>query len=196
MRVGTKGKDPTGQQDPGSTYLVPQEGLFKGEDGEALDFIPAPDLEKIAAELIGRHGRFAEIEILRIAYLWKRKGGVSKGKRVLGKTQKPTGLLRYFSEFDFTVWLARDHAYDLGPTHRQIEAAVFHELLHIAYDPEDGRVFLVDHDFEGFTAEIETYGTWQRGLTLAKEAFQLALPLGKTESEVTDATGEDIEERE
>lgn len=168
-----------GQQDTEVTYLVPQEALFKGEKGEDLDFIPAPDLEKIAQELIGRHPRFAEIESLDIAYLWKRKGGSSKGRATLGRTQKTAGLLKHFSEFDFVIWLARDHAYEFGLTNKQVEAAVFHELLHVFYDPEDGGISLIGHDYEGFVAEIEEYGLWKRDLKLAGEAIgkQLSLPL-------------------
>ena len=54
---------------------------------------------------------------------------------------------------------------------------MFHELLHIEWDPEDGKVFLISHDFEGFVAEIEEYGDWKRDLALAGRVFkQISLP--------------------
>ena len=175
MDSSNNGQD-TGSPDPGEEqFLMPQEGLFKGEDGENVDFIPAPDLTKIALMLIDRHPRFAHLEGGVMDYLWKRKGGKTKGKPVLGATQKATGLVKYYSGAQFVIWLAADNCRDM--TAKQVEATVFHQLCHIEWDPEDGRVFLVPHDFAGFVAEIEEYGDWKRDLVLAGRAFkQISLP--------------------
>lgn len=116
-----------------------------------------------------------------ISYLWKRKGGAQGGGARLGAAVKASGLVRYFSNGQIVIWLAADHVRDARFTPRQIEALLFHELLHVAIDEETGEITLLAHDFEGFRSEIEEYGFWRPSAKSMAKAFQLALALEEGE---------------
>ena len=149
-------------------YDIPGEASLDGE------FTPAPDLEQIAQRLMLRHQMKTQMDC-HILYLWRDKGGKSRGKPVYGRCTRPTGLLRHFSEADFVIWLAADHLREAGATEREVEAVVYHELLHIGED-EEGEVKLVDHEFTGFFSELRLYGTTVRDLKpLVRLAQQLEL---------------------
>lgn len=154
----------------GTLYAVPDEQRFEAT-GETVDFLSAPDLERVAGTLISRYGnRFAHLEELTIIYTWKREGGTSHGAPRLGQCQKLSGLTAYLSgESDFVIWLAADHAQ--GLTARQIEAALFHEMSHIGWDSEKERATILPHDAELFSAEVQEYGLWRRNLQEVAPAF-------------------------
>lgn len=148
-------------------FPVPPESRFDDETG---DFLVAPELRKIAEELIGDHA--FDFDFLRhavIVYLWKKKGGKSGLKETLGKCQKPSGLLKHFANADFVVWVAADNCE--GFTRKQITALLFHELKH-AWRDEDGKYVTVSHDFEGFAREVELFGDWKRDIARMREAFR------------------------
>lgn len=146
-------------------YPVPPDNRFEGvfRDDDA-DYIVADDLRELATELLGREElHLAHLHGVPIAYLWRRAGGKAKGKAVLGKCQKPSGLLLYFSEQTFVIWLAADHLRSLQFTRRQIEALLYHELLQAGVD-EEGKPCLNWFDFDGFRLEVEHYGEWSHDL--------------------------------
>jgi hypothetical protein len=155
---------------------VPAESQFGDRD-----FLPADDLEILASDLIDKHTTFSHLPGLRVHYRWKKKGGKKSGAAVYGKCVKPSGLLADYSEADFVIWLAADYVRDADFTQRQIEALLFHEMLHagISDDEDDdgeAKPVLIAHDFEGFRAEVEHYGWWSSELgDLRKTALQLKL---------------------
>lgn len=158
-----------------TTLQPPRE--FGDGHGNVLDYVPAPDLAARAAHLIETRPHLEHLAPLRIGYVWKRKGGSAKGKPKLGQCQRASGLLAHYSELDFVVWLAADWAVELGLTDKQLEAALYHELLHIGCDPESGEAVLVGHDVEMFRAEVEHYGLWRPAIRDVAETFQqLTLP--------------------
>lgn len=135
---------------------APSEDEFEGGD-----FLESAAMQALAEDLMGRFpGRFGHLTPLSLAYLWKRKGGQRSGGAVYGKCQKPSGLAKHFSNVDFVVWLAADHCRDAEFSAEQYEALLFHELCHASTDEETGEPKTVPHDFEGFRAELETYGFW------------------------------------
>jgi len=146
-------------------------------------YMLAPGLEALAERLIERHDCFEHLRDVDIVYLWRAKGGASGGKAVLGKCQKPGGLLAFFAKYEFAIWLAADAAvaYDLSA--RQIESALFHELKHCGYvvpsnDDEPLRYVVVGHDVTAFNDEVREYGLWMDDLRMFGETIeQLALPL-------------------
>lgn len=153
---------------------VPAESEFGDKD-----FLPADDLEVLASDLIDRHTTFSHFPGLTIHYRWKKKGGKKSGAAVYGKCVKPSGLLADYSDADFVIWLAADYVRDAEFSQRQIEALLFHELLHAGISDEDegeAKPALIAHDFEGFRAEVETYGWWSselRGLEIAARQLKL-----------------------
>lgn len=160
--------------DPEALALVPGPEQFR-RAGE--EFLPAPEVERIAEALIGRHrDLFSWAGETRISYFWKDKGGVSEGKAVLGKCVKLSGLAKKGIGGDFAIWLAADTARETQLTAWQMEASVFHELCHIGWDGEKGRPAIEYHEFEGFRAELRAYGAWQPDLQrLVSEVQQLPL---------------------
>lgn len=149
-------------------YPAPTEERF--EDGG--EFVVAPDLAGIAARLIEDHPRLGHLNDTGVICLWKKTGGKTRGVPTIGKCQKPSGMLKHFVGADFVVWLAADHARDAGLTQRQVEAALYHELLHTGVNEETGRPTTVGHDVEMFAAEIEEYGLWKADLQDIAPSFR------------------------
>lgn len=150
--------------DPNEVYPAPDDVDFLDEDDpeRILDFKPGRDLEPIGAalieahpELFRRHGDYA------IRYLWKREGGSKNGTAVLGTCRKASGLVKYWADCDFIITLAADHVRMRQFSRWQLEALLFHEMLHIAYDFDTQKPVLRAHDFEGFTDELRHYGLWR-----------------------------------
>lgn len=152
------------------TITVPSESSFGNEA-----FRPAPDLERLASRFMAEYPeKFAHIGNIRLAVLWKAKGGKSRGQLRLGQCAKSSGLAKYWGENDFTIWLAADHL--RGDTQERIASVLFHELLHIGEDDDTGEVILVGHDLEFFFSEVQERGLWRSELEQAAEVFR-QLPL-------------------
>lgn len=159
------------------------------------DFIAAPELQRLGEAVrknklshLGLDAQERE-DILRIDYRWKHKGGSSGGNPVLGKCVKLSGAAKHYAGgAHFLVWLAADHCESEGFDEGQIEALLYHELLHIErVEREDkhGNVVItwrtVGHDFEGFYNELQEYGAWHRGWqALETVVRQLPLPMEVT----------------
>lgn len=169
-------------EDPSSDrplVRVPADAQF----GDA-DFLASPTLTKLAQALIADDPHFAFLRDWSdtIVCLWKRKGGTSGGKAVLGKCQQLSGAARHFAGKRYLIWLGADTCRKARLTERQLEALVYHELCHLApgdIDEETGEEQapkVVGHQFEGFTAELERYGAWHEELAVAQAAFE-ELPL-------------------
>lgn len=179
---------------------IPTEEAFitgwrvKPDDPEAApkpvfrDFLDAPELREIGDRLI-KSGPLTSYDDgkLRIDYRWKHKGGMSGGNAIGGKCVKLSGPAKHYADgAHFLVWLAADHCEVEGFSDRQIEALVYHELLHIERvetDEEDleGQPIIKyrtrGHDFEGFYSELEQYGMWNRVYQRLDEVVrQMALP--------------------
>lgn len=158
--------------DPDRPARVPDADTFKEEGKE---FLPADDIEAVAEALISHHGFPWAGEVI-ISYYWRDKGGSSQGKAVLGKCVKLSGLAKVGIGGDFVIWLAADTARDVRLTAWQMEAAIYHELLHVGWNDEADKPGVEPHQFEGFLAELREYGAWHEDLAnLAETATQLPL---------------------
>lgn len=158
----------------------PLEVIKDSEFGDDEYFVSGA-LANRARVLISRHPEHLDhLRRLSVTYLWKRQGGKSKGRATFGKCSKPSGLLKHFSEAHFVIWLAADHCRAAGYTDREIEALLFHEMLHTAVSEVDentgrgGGPALVPHDLEVFRAEVEIYGLWAPELQEVAPAFAKA----------------------
>lgn len=160
---------------PKQILRVPSDAEF-GED----ELFVSTALADRAATLAERHD---ELEHLtrgeyRVVYLWKRAGGKSKGRGVFGKTTKTSGALKLFAEATWVIWLAADHCRAVGYGDREIEALLFHEMLHTGVaepDEETGRgggPTMAPHDVEMFRLEVEVYGLWASELRDVAPVFK------------------------
>lgn len=152
--------------------LIPTDASFLKRDFQA-----APGLANLADELIERHGFLSQLENCRLEFKWQRKGANSKGKRSIGALKRVSGVWMDFCDAQFIVYLAADTARLAGFTDRQVEAALFHQLLHIDRDAK-GNWIKVGHDFEGFGTEVRHYGPWTEDLKIGSQAFTTAVQLG------------------
>lgn len=142
--------------------------------GNDDDFLESKELAARAQMLIEEHGLAAGQYSIR--YLWKRKGGKERGFPKFGMCQLTTGMLGFFGRCDAVIWLAADTL--AGKSDKQIEACLFHELLHIGSDEETLEIKLLPHQFAGFFEEIDAYGLHLDQLVVAKEHFdQASFPL-------------------
>lgn len=168
--------------DPAKTFFIP---ILADEE----EFRDAPTVEKIADVLIGRYNEFSHLrQNCNIAYLWKAKGGKSGGKAVLGKAAKASGLVAYYSNADFIIWIASDNCADMVLTNHQMEALIYHELCHCTLEEvtdKDGNITgekfaIAAHDVTMFHGELSRYGTWEPSLQQLRHGYaQLALKDGE-----------------
>lgn len=140
------------------------------------EFVRDERLDDLAHALIAKWPELRWLDRWRVKVLWKRKGGKSAGDPTLGRMTLASGLLKYFSDTDFIVWLGADHCRDREFQPYQIEALLFHELLHCAVKPgedeEDDKPTAKGHDAELFVGEIERYGAWMDNLKVVELAFR------------------------
>lgn len=184
--------------EPSNGLKVPSDSIF--DDGD--DFAVSSALAQRARVLIDRHPEHLKhLDGMSVIYLWKRQGGKSKGRATFGKCSKPSGLLKHFSEAQFVIWLAADHCRAAGYRDREIEALLFHEMLHTGIAEVDentgrgGGATLVPHELEVFRAEVEIYGLWAPDLKEVGPAFQQVSLFGISVEETAyfDAAGAEME---
>lgn len=160
------------QEEASDQFPVPPEEMF----GE-LDYLPDSALTKVGEALV--EAKFPRMvgEVV-IDFRWKKKGGVSKGKPVLGKCVKLSGLAAHYSQgATYTIWTAADTVRSYRLTRYQLEAHLYHELCHIEpQEDEDGNVTwgINGHDIEAFRAEVEEYGLWMQDLMLFEGSIEKA----------------------
>ncbi len=167
-------------------------GLIKGTNPEQVYPVPefmgeyqlAEDLQEIGHALIerGKLRDFPQEPMPEILYLWKSKGGKSAQKGTFGKYVKLSGLPFFLSrEADFVVWLAADHVKDANYTRYQVEALLYHELLHVDANFDEDNEFkgftTKSHDLEVFKDEVSDYGFWENDITSFARVVQQRLPL-------------------
>lgn len=160
---------------PRELFDVPGASHFVDEDDATLiyDFRHSTEIRDIARKLIKERESLKHLKHVDIAYFWKREGGKSAGKATLGRCQKPSGLLKHYSEVSYIIWLAADWCRGFQLTNFQIEALIYHELLHTKLD--DGKLTMRPHDFEGFASELHFYGAWNSDFDSVQRALQPTL---------------------
>lgn len=151
-----------------------------------VDFLPSSQLSEIGTRLCEARKTLQITEKIRIEYLYKRKGGVSGGRAVFGNCIKTSGLVKYFatdarrSIVDYVIWIAADAVRDTRMALWQLEALLYHELLHISVETnektDEEKLTTRAHDWEGFNAEIDAYGLWWSDLkSMGQHVRQLKL---------------------
>lgn len=129
---------------------------------------PAPDVAHIAGDLIATVDDHAELAGVDVVYCWRDKAAKSKGRTVLGKARKVSGLNAFLArdqESDeplFVVEIAQDEWIEL--TTKQRYALVDHELSHLRVkigDDGERDLSIRGHDVEEFRAVIDRHGFWK-----------------------------------
>lgn len=151
--------------------MVPDDATFA--DGDFLEDALLERMLKAERE----RDEFADVAAVTIGIRWKRIGGKERGNLRLAQISKASPILHHLTDLDFVVWVAADHLRRQTEVAgmvfaRLVEAILYHELCHLAYEPEDGVVSLKGHDFEGFIQEIQTHGLWKEELTRVKNTMQ------------------------
>lgn len=173
-----------------------ERGCINGEDPDApypvprfsADFKAAPDLERIANELISACGEFEDIawaieeEALVITYVWKKKGAKTDGMIRTGALAKTGGMVKHFAGANYVIGLSADACF--GRTRFQIEAEIWHQLRHINIQRKttgkgDDKVTVPvlkkrAHDLEMFFGEVDRYGLWRTPLKQGQRTFAQA----------------------
>jgi hypothetical protein len=162
-----------------------------------ITFSRAVEVEKIGRRLIARyHKDLLDNGEVRIDYVFRSEAAKSKGKVLLGRTRKVSGLNAFLTLGDdapaglpnddtpsveafFVIEIAADLWALL--TKDQKEALVDHELCHCRLEEtETGSVVttVAGHDVEEFRAVVERYGMWRpeiEQLVKAATGTQLSL---------------------
>lgn len=155
---------------------VPHDDAFDG-----ADFLESIQLTRIGNALIRRCPEFGFLtrDDDMVTFVWKRQGGQSGGRVRYGQCQKASGLVKFFAECEYVIWIAADHVRQTLFTNLQLEALLYHELLHCGYELDkngDMKLMVRGHDDELFYAELRRYGTWKRELERTGEVYaQLGL---------------------
>lgn len=174
-----EGEGPGRERHEAPWVTPPLESRFVEADTE---FLVADDLAALGAVLIDTKPALAGLQGFRISYLWKKSGGSTGGKMVLGKCSKTPPMVRAYRASTFTIWLAADHAREFHLTQLQLEALLYHELCHADLEEVENektgeitiRPRVLAHDVEMFHSEIEEYGLWTSELKRAKDTFEQA----------------------
>lgn len=152
----------------------------------------APEVAEIARQLITRVTQHQELVNAHIEYVFIAKAPTSRGRSVLGRARKLTGLSAWLSHPEqhqgsfaepfpyFVIEISHDTWRDLDDNQRI--ALVDHELSHcsVGQDDEGATVLAMrHHDVEEFLGVITRNGLWkgdvqQLGI-VASEQLSLAL---------------------
>lgn len=153
-------------------------GNAKSEYAPLVDFIPAPTVADVARRIVAKYpAKFPQLLPpidQQVDYLWKRTGGASAGKSVLGKCVRAGSLARYYltaamPEATWVIWVAADNCFGITP--HQLEALVLHELLHTGMT-DKLKPKIRPHDVEEFRFVIEEYGFWDDDLRALRESVR------------------------
>lgn len=167
----------------------------------AAQFRPAPEVERIARELINTVSEHNHLAPANLVYLWRTGSPwTSRGRIVLGQAKLLGALDRHLLTHQqqlraggsltvddgqaddepqvLTVIINGDEWPDLTPEQRK--ALVDHELCHFDLNHDTGRWQIVGHDVEEFAGVIRRHGLWlddiRRFAHVAKDAIvQLSL---------------------
>ena len=162
-------------------------------------FLFAPEVEEIGLKLIETVERHRPLQRALIEYVFIDKAPVSKGRIVLGRARRMSGLAafllrgartgeRFEPPFPFFV-IEISHNTWIGLDDAQRRALVDHELCHcVLEETEDGEVLSIrGHDFEEFAEIIQRHGLWSSASNRGAKAMaeQLALAI----DDITDYVG-------
>lgn len=160
------------------------------------EYSQAPEVETIARNLIRDVEMHKSLDGVRIDFIFRDKAAKSKGRTVLAKARKVSGINAYLANASagvvddaanddmFVIEVAQDAWERLDPGQRR--ALVDHELCHCKVDLDDDgepKLSIRGHDLEEFGCIIERHGLWSSNV--ANFGSQVAEQLALAVEEVT-----------
>lgn len=143
-----------------------------------IEYIDAPEVRKIAQELINTVEDHAHLKKAKLGFLFRVKGTSwkEKGETVMGKAVKVPGREKYYSGLDLLVIINGDIWNDALPLNTK-RALVDHELSHFFHDKEKETWSVIGHDVEDFVRVIQRHGLWNKAARVFVEAGSKQLGL-------------------
>lgn len=119
---------------------------------------------EIASEIIQEEDSLIPIRYsdARIVYLSSDKEKKSKGRTVFGQCEKIPDKYKWAIPADFTITVYEPNVITFSD--EQLRILLFHELLHVGIDADDGdeKYSVHPHDIEEFRSIIDRFGLdWQ-----------------------------------
>lgn len=159
-------------------------------------YAPAPEVMAIAAGLIETIERHHNLGLVRVDCLFVDTAPMSKGRPILGRARKLTGLPAFltgsshprfegerFRQPDPYFIIEISHDYWISQLNdAQKRALVDHELCHCKVEidqltHEIKSLGIVGHDVEEFACVVERHGLWEAGLTTLGQVMSEQLTL-------------------
>lgn len=165
-------RTPAGDLVSATPFLRPSPKDFIAE------FLPDDRLSTLVDALIEHHDAFTSLSDLTIRTLWQKDAGKEDGRLKLGSISQQTNMTRYLTGVDYVIIVSLKAAAQYDLTNWQMEALLFHQLMHIeAEEGDDGEIKLKKrpHDIGLFNAEIINYGAWYLDLANTSNAFRQQL---------------------
>jgi len=159
------------------------------------EYSMAQEAKSIGDDLIPKY--HDHLRNVRIEYVFNDAVIKTKGKDVLGRAKKKSGLDAFLAadttndpEPFFVIEISKP-AWDLLDA-KQKKALVDHELCHCLWDVDKG-IFMRTHDVEEFSEIIKRHGLWQPDVELfatiaAKHVKQINLPMDEPDVRKAAAT--------
>lgn len=113
---------------------------------------------------------FSDLVDVNILWMFRLEHTISQGKIVCAKTTKQSEQQRAIHGHAVVITIAWDIWQKITPIQR--EALLYHELRHVGFDDENGKVELYPHDVEMFTDELKRYGAWNSDLKALVEGMR------------------------
>jgi predicted metallopeptidase len=142
------------------------------------EYSEAAEVQEIAEKLIEKHYGF--LEGVTVVYIFRSEARKSKGKSLLGKAHKKSGLDAFLidqGEELFVLEVAADEWKALNQ--KQRVALVDHVLMHFDYDDEKDQLTIRGPDLEEFTDIVKRHGLWRPAV---EQFVQAGLPFTKTKT--------------
>ena len=122
------------------------------------EYTKSEELEELGNKVIAENNEFAHLRdgVCRIAYQYCDTAKKSNGKVVYADTMKVSEKMKQFAAYDFVITFYAGNTNLLDD--ETMEHLMFHELLHVGYDPDNVTFSIVPHDLEDFKEVIERWG--------------------------------------
>jgi hypothetical protein len=131
----------------------------------------AVEVQDIARRLMAEEGAFAFPTNTMILYLFVDKMKDWGQCSHCSEKIKFAGGYEFIIVINYTAWSVMDD--------RAREALVFHQLMHITFDPLKDKYSLRDHDLEEFSRVVSRYGLWTENVKRFMDAGMKAITVGE-----------------